>query len=987
MKYIKNFLFLALVLILCSSTNVFSEDNDIFGECSTLVEPNVLLVIDSSGSMGSWVAAASDTRINIAKIAVNNIIDDYADNNRFGIMRFNYSHGGRIVAGCAIKDDYILDANGDLKTGTDLTDALDDYKTYLKGQVNAITASGMTPLAETLFEAGLYFAGEASLFNTGTSYTSPQEIRCRKNYIILMTDGDPYYDFDELEGDTINGININTYVTAEHLAIYDADDAKLHNVAELLFENDINSDLPVAPETTFMSQNVLTYPIGFGSGLSANALLLLQDTADKGQGEGVDDGLLGDATSATDLEGVFHSIMAAISEKKTTFAAPIVPIAASSNAYAGDYVYLSMFKPDDENLKWVGNLKKYMLNDDNEFVSEYSGDPILDANGVIKDTARSCWSVNNENDGPYVARGGAGALILTDTSRNIFYDDASGTNGFKAFNSTNLSDSDFSFVPGDISRTDFINKITMVEELEATGGWKLYDLNHSKPAIAKVSGGSYLFVGSNGGMLHCISDSTGEEEWAFIPSDQFNRLDKVYDSGDHYHFMDGSPTVADIIADTENYSDTVIIGERRGGENYYAINISNISSPVFKYTYTVSGQSWKQPDFVYYKASAGSSPTTSFLLTGGYDERYDNSDDLVAEVNALNTDADATNDAPEVVGCEIVIINASTGAAIKVFDESDSGLSDMKAPIVSAWGVDVVENDDDAITQIYAADLEGHIFALRDNDPANNNVLDGTWQGNHLFEITGVSTGKKIFSETDFVQEFISYYDTGVSQWKEVVGDFTYFGTGDRADPLDNQGTNKTNYFYCVKNDWITEDITTTGTIGSYGTLHSDNQGADSNLIMVDVTDYNIYDGIVPSQVAHLKSKSNRGWYIELEGDGEKCLSTPIVYAGVVYFTTYIPPTEDGLGDPCGTSLIGGIAQIYALDYKTGGAVFNFDGSGSDELTKSDRSLTLEAKNITIPPDFVIIITETGAQGFVGPQEIPVKDPNSGVNSFYWKTL
>ncbi len=978
MKRILNFLFLAFFLILCTSTYVFSEDNAIFGECSTLVEPNVLIIVDSSGSMRSWVAAASDTRINIARTAVKNIIDDYADNNRFGIMRFNNDQGGYLLADCSVKDTYILDGDGDLKTGQDLLDGIADYKTYLKGRVDIIPASGWTPLAETLFEAGRYFAGENTEFNASPNpYTSPQGPRCRKNYIILMTDGEPTQDGDNLTGESINGINIDDYETDVYGGVYDGNDPELNNVAELLFENDINDQIPATGVTTYISQNVMTYPIGFGDSLVANDLALLQRTANDGQGKtgvGTDIGLLGDATSAVALEGVFHTIMAEITEKKTTFAAPIVPIAASSNAYAGDFVYLSMFKPDADNTQWVGNLKKYMLNDHNEFVScEAPYDTILDLNGTIKTDAISCWS--STADGPNVASGGAGEKILGNSSRNIIYNDSSGANGFKDFNSTNLADSDFSFVPGDIDLDDFIDNITMQDE--GSTGWKLYDLNHSKPAIAKTSNGDYLFVGSNGGMLHMIDDITGEEEWAFIPSEQFNRLNKVYASDDHYHFMDGSPTVADIIDDNSDNDNIVIIGERRGGNNYYAIKFPTTAlTPVFGYVYTPTnaGQSWKKPDFINYKSTAVSAPTKAFLLTGGYDERYDHSDTVVADVAALNADADPTNDTV-VLGGDIFIINASSGGpAIKTFS------SGMEASIVSAWGVDLVENTNDAISQISAADLEGHIFALRDDD------LDGVWQENLLFEVIGALTGKKIFGETNFVQEYINYYDTGNSEWKEVVGEFTYFGTGDRADPLDNQGVDKTNYFYCVKNDWITQNITTETTIGS-GTLAVDNYGAAGSLAVVDVTDYNVFQGQIPTNITHILSKSNRGWYIELEGDGEKCMSTPLVYAGVVYFTTYTPPSDAEDGDPCGTSLIGGIAQLYALDYKTGGAVYNFDGSTSDDLTKTDRSTTINARNVTIPPDPVIIITEDGAKVFVGPQALDAKEPNLGINSFYWKPL
>ena len=67
--------------------------------------------------------------------------------------------------------------------------------------IDELTASGYTPLAEILYEAGLYFKGAQSYFNWATStqkvqYTSPIEYYCQKNYVILMTDGMSTMDLD-----------------------------------------------------------------------------------------------------------------------------------------------------------------------------------------------------------------------------------------------------------------------------------------------------------------------------------------------------------------------------------------------------------------------------------------------------------------------------------------------------------------------------------------------------------------------------------------------------------------------------------------------------------------------------------------------------------------------------------------------------------------------------------------------------------------------
>jgi Tfp pilus tip-associated adhesin PilY1 len=69
---------------------------------------------------------------------------------------------------------------------------------------------------------------------------------------------------------------------------------------------------------------------------------------------------------------------------------------------------------------------------------------------------------------------------------------------------------------------------------------------------------------------------------------------------------------------------------------------------------------------------------------------------------------------------------------------------------------------------------------------------------------------------------------------------------------------------------------------------------------------------------------TDKGWYIRLVDSGgaeigEKILARGTVFYKTLYITTFTPST-----DPC---LPGGVASIYALDYKTGAAVLAFNGS------------------------------------------------------------
>jgi type IV pilus assembly protein PilY1 len=110
--------------------------------------------------------------------------------------------------------------------------------------------------------------------------------------------------------------------------------------------------------------------------------------------------------------------------------------------------------------------------------------------------------------------------------------------------------------------------------------------------------------------------------------------------------------------------------------------------------------------------------------------------------------------------------------------------------------------------------------------------------------------------------------------------------------------------------------------------------------------------------------QTQSGWFIQLDQNvGEKCLSTSVLFAGTIYYTTFTPIFGDP-NDPCFLSQ--GDARIYALNYKTGDAVFNLDAVGmSTDLTRDDRSAKI---GVSIPSGVIITFIggTTVAYGGVG---------------------
>jgi len=79
----------------------------------------------------------------------------------------------------------------------------------LHAAIGGLTAETWTPLAETLYEAGLYFQGKNSFFNPGTTYTSPIQNYCQRNYVILITDGESTKDRNSVLGDKVGDYDLD----------------------------------------------------------------------------------------------------------------------------------------------------------------------------------------------------------------------------------------------------------------------------------------------------------------------------------------------------------------------------------------------------------------------------------------------------------------------------------------------------------------------------------------------------------------------------------------------------------------------------------------------------------------------------------------------------------------------------------------------------------------------------------------------------------
>ena len=888
------------------------------------------------------------SRIEVAQQVVTDMINN-TSGVRFGIMKFNPDQGGHVV------------------------DEIGTEKTTLINDIADITASGWTPLAETLAEAGLYFAGMSSWYNSGVSYTSPMQERCQKNFIIIMTDGQSTQDIDSRLTDTdyINGDKIGDYDNDHSGSEADyADNGSdyLDDVAQYLYENDTN--LSLGDGTAFDKQNIVTFTIGFKTSNQ-----LLQDTAANGGGEYFT------ADNISELAMAFDQILTSINEVNAVFVAPVVPISRMNRTYAGDKIYLGFFKPQQSG-RWIGNIKRYGLDGDG-ILYDATGAEACTPDGLIKDNALSFWTTLG-NDGPDVEMGGTAEalslLIESANSRNLYTYTGSVAALVDSANAlvdsnTNITDSDLG-VGSSAQRTDLFTSI------HETG---LGDIIHSEPAVVYYpdpdgdpdtdDAKTMIYSGANDGILHAFDDADGSETWGFIAPQQLGRL-KLLDNDDHDYFMDGSPSVYD-----GSSQKILIMGERRGGQNYVALDITTHNEPIWLYSieptiltkdpdpdpYEMLGQSWSRPQAATVATNvtiteSGTPPSCSvtlntdvtdvFLMPGGYDNNQD-----------LDTPGET-----DAVGRALFAVRVVDGQLLSGLNINavDHPALEMTHSIVDVSGID--HDGDGVVSRIYAGDLGGNIFALKDDvtqsfcsDSVFESVVDGAWSSQKLFSASAVdNVRRKIFYAPDAVGE--------------DFGELIFFGTGDRTDPGEIDVVNR---FYAIKNDWSVVD-----------TLDETD--------LVDVTDDLIQLGTEAQKIATQTSLENSsGWFIRLENPGEKVVASPRVYGGVVYFTTYTPDTGGGGGgDPCAASTVRGVGRLYAVDYKTGASVSEFssaveyDSDGNVvALGKKDRVISI---GTAIPSAPVIAVLENGAHIFIGVEGGIVSMPainTPDLYRYYWHQM
>jgi len=202
----------------------------------------------------------------------------------------------------------------------------------------------------------------------------------------------------------------------------------------------------------------------------------------------------------------------------------------------------------------------------------------------------------------------------------------------------------------------------------------------------------------------------------------------------------------------------------------------------------------------------------------------------------------------------------------------------------------------------------------------------GNWSGGLLFQS---STARPIFTSAAVAR------DSSSNLW-------VFWGTGDKMSP-NSTGSGNAGKFFAVKDN---------SRSGTYGV--SDLQDITGALYTTDET--------------------TKGWYISLNSGGEKMLSEPTVFGGMLLFTTYLPYAGT---NPCVTA---GTAYLYAVAMQhvfVPGATYS---TGAGLLDSGARSVSLGSGIASAPtisqssPGVAtsLFVSVSGGEGSVGGTATPL---------------
>lgn len=885
---------------------VQADDTEIYTGIAERDAPNVIFIMDTSGSMG-WAnngdedPAPGESRLEQVQEAAIDTINN-TDGINIALMKFNEhksSYGGYVdmpmtpVAEARAEFAQKM-SSYEATGGTPITEVMEEALRYLRGdslKYGKYTRNGYTT----------YYSDSGS--RTGGTYKTPVSHQCQKNHVVLFSDG-------AASGDTSSNSHIRTLLKsipaeqrvaglstqcennggcAEEIAFYgnQEDLSDVHDGIQNVTFHTVGGFVQGSAQTKL--ENIAKYGSWAAPGKPVNV------TVKEGKG------IYANVQNYEQLKKSLRDIFDSIAKTSSTFTAPAVSVNAFNNLEHLDQLYYSVFKPTDS-AGWSGNLKRYRLNSKG-VIEDVNKDPAVDpATGFFSETAHSFWTLGSDPDGNEVRAGGA-ASRLTNTRKVATF---LGSNKellapTNAINETNPGlTTDLLATPNTYTSAQVEKLLKWAkgidvndqdnDSLKNDARAYMEDPLHSQPVVINYGKDlinktfdSTIFISTNSGFLHAFStnENNPEEHFSFIPKELLpnlyqyftglSSLDKVYGLDGPLSYWHKDDNLNGSILNSANALEVgehiyLYQGMRRGGRSYYALDVTDRSNP--KYLWQIDhtttgfdklGQTWSKmsPATVNWLGNE----TKVLFFGGGYDPEEDNK----------------STRSPSTMGNAIYMVNAETGALL--WSGSNSGanlnMSQMKNSIVA--NIVAIDSTQDGLTNLlYTADVGGRIWRLDLNNKAT--TPDTFAKGGVIADLNGGNETKNI--------RFFNTPDIAFTRYGNVSpeGQFQIsIGSGYRAHPLDTRVVDR---FYII-NDTNVSSVPT-----SY-TNYTESE-------LADVTKFS----------SATKEQQNAGSYYKLTNSGEKVLASSVTVANNILFTTYRPVSASAVAS-CDADT--GSTRLYQL--------------------------------------------------------------------------
>ncbi len=607
-----------------------------------LSKPVVLLIIDTSGSMGwdfgRFKCGGNDqdcNRMDVVQEALtgtypdsglycneggatnsqlpDGILDRYKKSVRFGLATFDASYSTWNYGDSSFRYG-IKPRVGDGCSGVEcLFDFLNpndpaaiiSHNEEIEGRICGLHPSGSTPLGAALYDADWYL----NHWQAETGYTDTF-FECRPKYVILFTDG------------------AETCCTAK---------GDLATNAGNLFNNGLRNNVPDVYWPT-KTDGVPVFVVGMGDrahpeNFPGIDIAALDAGANAGSG-----GVFPEAFMADDSESLraqFDLILSAIlagSSSRTEVSSH------STLAYGSTYQYKAYFDATVAG-PWNGHLVREEITDSNgDGVPEYVGPPLLfeDKLAAQNPNDRVIYSIYDDprsrdhdlfrtmdqfKSGIEASPDGSDESLMCLPENPVLPD--VGDDDDDDDDDDSISEANYANYIKDFLR-GVDGKKTLDGNWETDGNPWLGDIFHASPvAVGPPSSlapdykyeayflnnrerPAMVYAGANDGLLHAFigevpasgnSSDEGKELWAFLPPRLLASIQQI--RSQHRPFVDATPVVRDVYFNDLQEQDqlgndypflgayrTVLIGGLRGGGNaYYALDVTNPAEPKYLWEY------------------------------------------------------------------------------------------------------------------------------------------------------------------------------------------------------------------------------------------------------------------------------------------------------------------------------------------------------------------------------------------------------------------